>query len=93
MAGDGLTHLNNAGGIMGCYNWLMSKIDFEKAKHRSRDKLQIGADDDAQIPFGAILRRMRATLQRDKPGLTPVEIERRLRRMTSRGMRPAKPFC
>jgi hypothetical protein len=53
------------------------------------DQIQKKGDDEGAASFGAMARRMRATLQRDRPDLTPVEIERRLNMIIQRGLRRA----
>lgn len=50
------------------------------------DQIQKKADDEAQGSFGAMARRMRAILQRDRPELSPDQIEQRLNRMIQRGL-------
>ena len=71
---------------MGWYYQLMRKLIYNK-RYRADQTQQIGPDDDAETPLGAIKRRMRAILQHDRADLSPAEIERRLNRMMQRGMR------
>lgn len=64
----------------------MKKLTYTKT-YRANQTQQIGPDDDAGMSVGAIIRHLRATLQRNHPHLLPAEIERRLRRIMQRGMR------
>lgn len=64
----------------------MAKLIWNKT-YRADQTQQIGPDDDAGMSLGAIKRRMRATLQRDRSDLSAAEIERRLNRMIQKGLR------
>ena len=64
----------------------MKKLTYTKT-YRADQTQQIGLDDDAGMAVGAIMRHLRATLQRNHADLPPAEIERRLGRMMQRGMR------
>ena len=50
------------------------------------DQIQKTADDEGYASFGAMARRMRAILQRDRPDLSHDEIEQRLSKMIQRGL-------
>lgn len=50
---------------------------------------QIGADDDAGTPDWLIVKQIRARIYTQQPHLSTAEIERKVDRIISRGMRPA----
>ena len=60
-----------------------------KRKPRLNQTIQIGANDDAPSPLGKIRRQVRERLTKQRPDLPIDEIERRVDRIMSRGMRPA----
>ena len=55
------------------------------------DQIQKKTDDEAAGSFGAMARRTRATLQRDRPDLSPDEIEERMSRIMKNGLKPCSP--
>ncbi len=64
------------------------RFDWQKKK-APRDAIKIGADDDAPTSLGRVWWQTRARLIKDRPNLSPEEIEQRMRRIMQRGMRPA----
>lgn len=50
------------------------------------DQIQNTSDDEGYASFGAMARRMRAILQRDRPDLSAEQIEQRLNRLIQRGL-------
>ena len=64
------------------------RLDYERKK-APRDAIQIGADDDAPTSFGRVWKQVRARLVQQRPDLPRDEIERRVKRIMQRGMRPA----
>jgi hypothetical protein len=65
-----------------------NRLNWEKKK-TPRDAIQIGADDDASTSFGRVWKQVRARLTEQRPDLPRDEIERRVKRIMQRGMRPA----
>jgi hypothetical protein len=83
--------MNNAGWFAGGYNHLMAKrLDYTK-KPRTRQVIQIGDDDDAQISTWQINKQQRASIQRDNPRLGPAAVERLLQQRLARAYRPYRP--
>lgn len=60
-----------------------------REKTKLNQIIQIGANDDTPTPFRKIRRQVRERLTKQRPDLPHDEIERRVNRIMSRGMRPA----
>ena len=55
------------------------------------DQIQKMGDDEGAASFGAMARRKRAIIQRDRPDLSAAEIEDLLSRIIRKGLRPTSP--
>lgn len=64
------------------------RLDYQRKK-TPRNAIQIGADDDAPTSLGRVWWQTRARIVEQRPDLSRTEIERRVKRIMQRGMRPS----
>lgn len=67
----------------------MSRRLTHTKRYAPNQTTQIGKDDDAETPFWLIRKQVRQRLYTQQPHLSPAEIERKVNRIVSRGMRRA----
>jgi len=67
---------------------MAKRLNWQKKK-APRNAIQIGLDDDAPTSFGQVWKQARSRLVQQRPDLSSEEIERRVKRIVYRGMRPA----
>lgn len=67
----------------------MSRRPTYTKRYAPNQMTQIGKDDDAETPFWLIRKQTRQRLVLQQPHLSAAEIERKVDRIISRGMRSA----